>query len=229
MADITLTCGTCGNRITISEYVEAEFMTCAKCRAKVTIPPKQTGAAAAARLKLAPSMQPEPEVPAASATPPARTQLDEVRQNMPFMRRRQKRPRRALSLGRVVAAYAVFAALAGGLLYLRLSPPSGMRELLILGGLWALAIMHVSVIIGAFAEDAFHGILTVIIPGYTIFYLFVYSDRFFQRALAAALLVAFGLDAVSVIRHYSHDTYVSVSAWMQDAGPLKKIDVPPMH
>ncbi len=229
MADITLTCGTCGKQITVSEYVDAEFMTCLKCHTKVPIPRKQPEPTAAPRLKLAPGMPGAPEPPPAPpATEP--TLYEQVRQNTPFMKRRRKRGGRSVGWGSMVGAFAAFFALAGGLLYLRFAhgalPPAWLN-LLIDVALLGLVGLHVGVILSAFADDAFQGILTVLIPGYTIYYVFVHSDRYLLRAVVAALLLAFGLDAARVIQHYAHDFYVSVSSWMQNAGEAKRISVQP--
>ena len=231
MADITLTCGTCGNRITISEYVEVEFMTCMKCKTKVPVPKKQPEQVVATQLKLAPGMRGAPE-PAAATPHVGPTLIEEVRENTPFMKRMRKRPRRARSIAVLIGAYAVFAALVSGLLYLRFwAPlPPGKHELVINGALWTLAVMHLSVIVAAFTDDIFHGLMCVLIPGYTIYYLFAHVERYFQRAIVAALLLAFGVDAFRLVAGFVHDSYGSMSAWMDRGGDApNKIIVPPSH
>lgn len=229
MADITITCGTCGNRITISEYVDAEFMTCMKCRTKVPVPRKKAEQAPAAQLKLAAGMRGAPE-PDAAAPHKGLTLVEEVQQNTPFMKRMRKRPRRAYSRIATIGACAVFALLAGGLLYLRFwAPlPPGKHALMINAALWALALMHLSVIVAAFSEDIFHGIMTVLVPGYTIYYLFAHIDRYFQRAIVAALLLAFGVDAFRVVAGFVHDSYAGISTWLDEGGgTINKINAPP--
>ena len=228
MADITITCGTCGNRITISEYVDAEFMTCMKCRTKVPIPRKPPEQAPAAQLKLAAGMRGAME-PATDEPHKGPTLIEEVQQNTPFMKRMRKQKRRTWTWGATLAACGVCVALTAGLIYLRFwAPlPPGKHDLVVNGALWLLALMHLSVIVAAFTEDIFHGIMCALIPGYTIYYLFFHVDRYFQRAIVAALLLAFGIDAFRVVATFVHDTYAGISTWLDEGGgSLKNVDVP---
>ena len=65
MADITIVCPGCGNRITVSEFVSAEFLSCAMCQAKVPVPARVVVSAASAGLKMATPPEPPAEpVPA---------------------------------------------------------------------------------------------------------------------------------------------------------------------
>ncbi len=229
MADITITCGNCGNRITVSEYVEADTLTCMKCRQAVPIPKRTPEPTSSPQLKLA---QPTPaphDTPSTAAPGKAGLSLaEEVRQNTPAMKR-LRRTRRRAGFGPAVAAYVVFVVLAAAFLYLRFSPGAvtpAQRELLITGAIAALGFLHVSVIAYAFADEAFHGVMCAIIPGYSLYYLFTNADQFLIRAVVAALLVAFGLDTAQAIRRFSMDVYVDISSWIQDTDSLKKNRVP---
>lgn len=220
MADITLTCGQCGNLITVSEYIEADTLVCAKCQQTVPVPQRIPEASPAARLRLAtPPPPPVPESPSESApghrAPP-----------------QKRRRRRSQGIHPAMWGYVTFILLAAALVYLRFYPdsmPEARREMLITAAIAALGFLHVSVIAYAFADDAFHGVLCAIIPGYSIYYLYTQADQFLLRAVVGALLLAFGLDTVEFVRRFSYNVYVDVSSWIQDNDSLKKDRYPQLR
>lgn len=227
MADITITCGACGNRITVSEYVDAEELVCVKCRQKVPIPRRLPDEPVASQLKLASAGGATPAAPPPAAAPVV-SLSEEVRRNTPAMKRLRRR-RTAGGWSQALWAGIVFTLLSGGLLYLRFYPgamPGGQRELLITAAITALGILHVSVIAYAFADEAFHGIMCTIIPGYSAYYLFVHADQFLLRAVVAALLLTFGLDTMQALKSGWNRFYVAVSSWIQDTDTYKKDRVP---
>lgn len=228
MADITITCGNCGNRITVSEYVDAEFLTCRNCKQKVTVPAQEPAAVAPqARLKL--SQQPATAQAAASGEASGVSLADEIRKNTPAMKRLRRRRRGHVGLRPAIMASVIFVILAAALAYLRFYPgamPEVQRDLLIKGAIAALGFLHVSVIAYAFTDEAFHGVMCTIIPGYSLYYLFIHADQFLLRAVVGALLIAFGADTALFIRTVSHDVYVDVSAWIHDTDTFKKDRVP---
>jgi len=61
MADIIITCPTCGNTIPVSEFVDADRLFCMKCKTKIQVPERITEPCAVAqRLKLTIEKPPEP-------------------------------------------------------------------------------------------------------------------------------------------------------------------------
>lgn len=213
MADITITCRHCGNRITVSEYVEAETLTCAKCREAVAVPRRVTEATPETKLKLAAPPPPTEEYLAQTA--PARYTKPS----------RRHRHRGGSGLRPSTWGYIMFVVLAVALAYLRFIPdamPSTQRELLIKAAMAALVFLHVSVIAYAFADDALRGVLCAVIPGYSIYYLFAEADQYLLRAVVAALLLVFGVDTTQFVRRVSYNFYVDASSWIRDNDTLKK-------
>lgn len=218
MADITITCAHCGNQITVSEYVEADTLVCAKCRNSVPVPPRTTETPLAARLKLAsPPPDAGPSVPAEDAP----------------RRRKKSRPmkfrRRSAGIQPATWGFVVFILFGAAMAYLRFYPgamPSAQRELLITAAMGALGFLHLSLIAYAFADDAFQGVLCAVIPGYSLYYLYTQSDQFLLRAVAGALLLVFGLDTAQFVRRVSYNVYIDVSAWIQDNDSLRKDRIP---
>jgi hypothetical protein len=94
--------------------------------------------------------------------------------------------------------------------------------LFVQGGVWALLLLHISVICLAFGDDAFNGILCFVIPGYTIYYLFTQADQILLRGLVAALIIVFGMDFAHWAIAIWNEFYVSASTWISTTETIKK-------
>ena len=88
-------------------------------------------------------------------------------------------------------------------------------------GIWTLFGLHVVVVLYAFDDDPFHGVLSAILPGYSLYYLFVQADQFYLRSLVAALLLVFGWDASQAAQRVWRMAYHDISSWIQDTDTLK--------
>ena len=116
--------------------------------------------------------------------------------------------------------WVIFAILAGSGIYLRFLMPltagvlAGMR----FWGSMTLLACHVRIIISAFSDDTFQGMLCLLIPGYSLYYLFFMSDEYLLRAITAALVVTFGLDAWQYLHVLSTDGFDGVTCWIQAGG-----------
>lgn len=187
MADITLKCDRCGKTVAVSEFANYDTLFCRHCGSHLGRPlPPSSGSERTYTLK--PPMAQHPEgspLPVSGETPPT------VRR--PSMKRRR------LRFSHVTASWLLFAVLGGGLAWVRygggpapqwlrdgLRPPMG--PLIIFG-------FHLLIILRAFKESFFSGILCLLIPFYSFYYLFLVTDAFYLRALCAAWLVGAGHDA----------------------------------
>jgi hypothetical protein len=100
--------------------------------------------------------------------------------------------------------------------------PAQHLPTVILAGIWCLFGMHVVVVLYAFDDDAFQGVLCTILPGYSFYYLFTQADQFYVRSLVAALLLVFGMDSALAARRTWDKAYHNISSWIQDTDTLKK-------
>lgn len=223
MADIIITCSQCGNSITVSEFVTAESLTCAKCKSKVLIPPRRlTPSEGVPKLRIAPQ-EPVPE-PSAKPAHTGSAVPDDVQQYLPKVLGRIRQ--RKMSRFQVTTLpWLLFILLAAGLGVLRYWPqilaPDTLKTT-IQAGVWALLFLHVSVSCYAFTDEAFYGVLCLIIPGYSIYYLFAQSDKLVLRAVAGSLLIAFGWDAVLASQQLWAEVYATVSIWIATTDTIKK-------
>ena len=223
MADIVLTCDKCGNRFSISEYVTAETITCAKCRNPVTIPVRTPELPVVQRLKFA-KTEPEPDPQEA---PLENVEAAKYRQSMPDVRRTtRRRVRRRGSSAHLLWPWVIFIVLASVFCYLRFVPGAMDVDMLVKAAITAIFVLHFTVVTVAFADDAFSGVLCALIPGYSLFYLFFMADQYYLRSIVAALLVAFGWDTSITIGNFLHESYVNITYWIENTDTIKKNKVP---
>lgn len=233
MADIVVTCGQCGNNIPISEHVTAEVITCMKCKAQVPIPAREPALPAAmSKLKLSVAKPPEPpaETP---AQPPAKFDKKKARaegkknvqQYLPQAGKKRIRARKVSTFEVKVLPWILFLVMLLVLGWMRYIPGALAPDILplfIKGGIWALLLLHFSVICLAFADDAFCGILCIIIPGYSIYYMFIQADQMLLRGLVAALMIVFGWDFALWAGGVWTDFYNAASTWIATTDTIKK-------
>lgn len=230
MADITITCASCGNAVTISEFVSTEFLVCFKCKGKIPVPARQQVSDTVEKLRLGGTKPQAPRTTDSEVEPPtgelhAGDRRYSVTQNFfPDARKRVKR-RKANMFALRVMPWLTFVLLGAVFAWLRYSPgvlPKHQLDLLIQGGVWALVFLHLSIVAYAFSDEAFQGVLCLIIPGYSLYYLFVQSDQFMLRAVVAALLVGFGWDTAVATVDLWRDFYATANAFMADPDSIKK-------
>jgi len=233
MSDIIVTCAQCGNNITVSEFVTAKVITCMKCKWQVPIPERQPDpAAAASKVKLTIA---KPQATTPAAEPPITAIFDRkkvksanknnVQQYLPKGMKIRKRARKISTFELKVLPWLLFVILLLVLGWLRYDPAAlspDIHQNLIQGGVWALLLMHVSVICLAFGDDTFCGILCFIIPGYSVYYLFTQANQILLRSLVGALLIVFGWDFTLAAGALWNDVYATVSNWIATTDTIKK-------
>jgi hypothetical protein len=99
------------------------------------------------------------------------------------------------------------------------------RGPLILVGVWGMLALHVAIILYAFSDDGFDGVLCTIIPGYSFYYLFFRTNQYHLQVLLAAALLVFGKDASETIHRLWDRAYSDITCWIQGNETFKK-DLP---
>jgi len=230
MSDIVVTCAKCGNNITISEFVTAETITCLKCKWQVPIPVRKPDLAATSKLKLAiakpPEPPPTPVIPTQFNRKKARAESqNDVLKYLPQGSKRKTRTRKITIFEIKVLPWLVFIVLLLVLGWIRHVPgvlAPDTHQMFIKSGVWALVLMHVAVVLLAFGDDVFSGVLCSIIPGYSVYYLFTQADQILLRGLVAALLIVFGWDFALAAKELWHEVYYYISTWLATTESVKK-------
>lgn len=85
-------------------------------------------------------------------------------------------------------------------------------------GPYALIAIHIILVIRAFGDTVYQGVLCVIIPFYSFYWLFFVSDAFYTRALVGGLLVGIGQDSVVFYQKHITDIVNKTDEWIQKGG-----------
>lgn len=186
MADIILPCPKCGHQQTVSEFVAAEAIQCAKCGTALEIPMRSNGSPLKLRDKDA--LEPQnlgPSSRAQAAPPPpshdAPTMADVYKSHGKVKKTRS------------VWAWMVFVILTAVFIGFQ----SAVREdaALLSNYNWFRGILagliYLLVVMTAFEDSVWQGLLSLVIPPYCIFYALVRLDSYMLRNLFLAVIVAF--------------------------------------
>jgi hypothetical protein len=232
MADITITCQGCGNVITVSEYVSAEFLVCMKCKTKIDIPSREVTAPVTQKLKVTVEKPPAPPPPAPildkkNKNKSGKAAIDAPRDVRQFLPKARKRIRnRQVSHFHVkVLPWLLFFGLSiifGVMRYVPNIVDADTLKTVISGGVIVLTFLYITVICHAFTDDSFFGILCLLIPGYALYYLYIQSDQMVFRGVMAAFMVAFGWDTAVAAANLWSGMYASISHWIATTDSVRK-------
>lgn len=220
MADIRVQCTKCNNAIAVSEFVDFTALKCRKCggamvrEGEVPVVPVPAPAAVAPGEPV-----PEPAAPVAAAVPAgtARRKL-KVReqeaeaaaeapksggdggrwQELQRMKHAQKaKDAKKVRIPPQVWWWLIFVLLGGVMGFLRYGGvlgKSALDSVAMVAPFIGLAL-HLYLLTLAFKDSVFHGILALLVPGYSLYYLFLISDKFILRSAIGGLVVGIGQDA----------------------------------
>jgi hypothetical protein len=224
MADVDITCRSCGRSLSVSEVVEVTSMKCPSCGQQAMtrsiplgggdLPSPENRPKQKLRLKevsYEPTIkEPEPD-PASekkkkkkSGKAIAQPSRDIVTtpsgtvdlQELQERNRAERERRKAPFMGHGLAAWGVFFVLGGICTLLRYGPGWNWGVLQVcLPYAWIVILFfHIVAIILAAEDNLIHGVLAFIVPGYSFYYIFQLYESYMLRAVTAALLIAFGQD-----------------------------------
>lgn len=231
MADVNVHCDKCGSTVTVSEFVDFESMYCRRCGEKLT---RGTDDSAKSRLRIR-SQQPEaaPAKPAArrgrrkpapqpqepeDQAPPADPRAD--RQYLPGGQHASATYKRKMRMTHMAASWILFVVLAAAMYLLRYTDTvaSPWIDQVFAFGPYLLIALHIIILLQAFADSVFQGILCLLIPLYSLYYLFMVSDNFYLRAVVAGLLVGIGQDSMYFFQEVITHVTNTVTAWIASGG-----------
>jgi len=192
MSDVPARCSRCGNEIRVSEFIALESLKCPNCKSQLILD-KSTVERGANRLAVRKEKPPEPAA-APESNPTTSNGVSSLR--------RKRRPESKIrQIGKIgvsdyVISWFIFLTLTPVLCLLRYVDFLAESDVLdlIYGGQIAFAIFYLVILVEAFSDDIFDGILCLFLAPYTFYYLFVKSTSFVLRAILLALFAAFGYD-----------------------------------
>ena len=194
MADVIVECSHCGKKTAVSEYVDHGMAVCPACGAKLDVPRREViGPTAPARQE--PSGQkPATPSPLERSTVTAFRAVSDRRKK--FGRRRQII---SWSPGPItLISIFILGTLILSLLRFVFLPPGDMAAFAKIGVL-CLMVGHFTVVVDAFCENMMFGLLSLVLPGYSLFYLYTQCDSYVLRLAVGIMIIPFGMDAVKVL------------------------------
>lgn len=211
MADIEVKCTVCEKTIRISEFADVDTITCRSCGGKLKKPEKLTfKPKATIRATRAEDEQ------AADDTPPTEWRFHKTVSES--KKKTQENVRKGVS--HHVLSWMLFVLLAAGMGYARYG--GALQEahfkLLQEKGIYLFLGLYLMVVLLAYKDSIFQGILCTLIPGYALFYLFFISDDFYMRAIVAGAMVGVGQDSGLIIKEWSIEVYNLVSKFIATQG-----------
>ena len=216
MADVQLKCDNCGKTVTASEFVDYSTVVCKLCGGRISRPNATVDPDAAMKYRLKSPMSQhsvaaagggaEP-LPAQETVPPPATI-----EALPLHRRFHFRHE-----------------VAGWVLFVILGIVMGLIRY---GGVWSspfvtqvlgygpyfLLLVHIIIVLRAFKETIFYGVLCLLVPMYSFYYLFLITDAFYLRAIVAGLLVGIGQDSALFYQDVMAKVIHKVQAYIASGG-----------
>jgi len=234
VADIEITCPNCATVTTISEFVDDAKLQCRSCGAHLEKPgalaqaakcegtpvspppPTQSGLRLAKRQReyTAPPTDEGDNALKAIVEAPA-TQG----QTVPLeLRPEIKDDTRRINHAAIAAA--LFVVLGGAMGYLRYGNilPEDILALTVEYSWIAFVAFHAMIVLKAMTDNIMQGILCLLVPGYSLFYIFTISDDFYLRAALAGLLVGIGQDTSIKLTAYASTITQIVNGFIAEGG-----------
>jgi hypothetical protein len=210
MADLQATCPKCSKTSTFSEFVSDEALMCRGCGAELPRPQRS-------------DPKPKPRVktivPGASEAPNEDTRPPTDAAPLWPGRHRPRQQGRA-KVRHHIYAWLVFFVLGGAATYLRYGgglPPAYLGQLQRYAAVGLIAC-HLIVMIKAFEDSVYQGILCLLVPFYTLYYVFAVTDAVYLRAVMGAVLIAVGQDGFMSIQERAFAFSEKIRAWIASGG-----------
>jgi len=212
MPDIEIKCPKCSQVTTVSEFVDPDSLICHSCGEKLQKPETVSAKSKPVlrRLRI-----PEPTITGEEET-------DQAPKEWRFYThtRKEKKPERRFRLTHHTASWAIFVVLAGIMGFMRYGGgiSADHIELIKQFGPVVVIAIHILIILKAFKDSVFQGILCLLIPLYSLYYLFLVSDDFYLRAIIGGVLIGIGQDSFGVLNDNIIAGFRAMDAWIQSGG-----------
>ena len=221
MADIQVKCQNCGAEITVSEFADISMVNCRTCGGKVRLQANQPEPQPAGKVAGEPPqpdrkmrLRPTAETSAASEQP---SSLGLPPGPLP---KPAKRKHRRFAVRHDMIAWAIFVVVGGVMAWLRyggaLAP--SLRGLLTEYAPFAVLALHIAIILKAFKDSLFQGVLCLLVPFYSLYYLLMISEDFTLRAITFGLLVGLAQDSAIYYIKAGGSAFSHVNGWILSGG-----------
>lgn len=208
MADIDIKCPDCQAITQLSEFAEVRSIQCKSCKRTIEI---QRGRPVDTTRKGLQLSRPRPSTTPEEGTVPQEGYLATMKPP------KQKRRTSAWRPSQHVTAWAFFLVLGTAMWFLRYEDVLSKPQLVLLKQFAPLVVLgfHILILLKAFQDSIFQGILCLFIPGYSFVYLFFITDDFYARATFGGLLVGMAEDSFYYYQDKVIAGYQAITAWLE--------------
>jgi hypothetical protein len=227
MADITLTCGACGASLTISEYAKPDNLTCLKCGKTIVMP----GTVKESSERLLPEHVRQAKADA-QAQKEARgdqedVHLTDISKSIHVRRHRSVRTELIVPTLKAMVLFIILTATLGYIRFFegyQLFLPAEELSTVQVGGFFAVLFFHVVIVVEAMTYNFTTGLLCLVVPGYSLYYLFTTSDSFWLRAIMLSVVIVFGYDFYVNAHEFAVSFVNFVNNWLETGGTPEPLD-----
>ncbi len=204
MADINVKCSKCDAISAISEFIDEDYATCKSCGAKLDLTKNKDELKPINKLRLK-----KKEMPVEGGK--------ESEMASYFKPPKPIKQKKDFTIGQHIIAWGLFLGLGTLMFFIRYKEfwlNNTQREIMATYAPLVVVAFHVLIVLKAFNDNILHGILALLVPGYSFIYLLFISDDFYARATFAGLMVGLGKDAWVSIHEYVMNIYNTITAWL---------------
>ncbi|MCK5850585.1 MAG: hypothetical protein KAH23_06680 [Kiritimatiellae bacterium] len=214
MADIQLTCNSCGNVVTVSEFADPSSITCKQCGESLQKPIAPPSAEAmGSRPKLKSQKETKKRI-----SPEHSEEDEQGGQWLILQDSRKNLPQETGShLKHAIGSWVVFVVLgaaSGAAKYLGVLDSYGLIEY----GPYLILAFNLAIMLKAFKDNMFQGVLCLLVPGYSFYYRLMLCDDFYMRAVITGLTVGIAEDSVVFYSEHAANIFGTVTDWIQTGG-----------
>jgi len=212
MTDVQMTCSKCGKVVRVSQYVKADSLTCPACGTPIqkimdgTIP--RPG-----HKKLRLREKPAEFNTTETTKDDSEWSYHEMMEKVPHSDEKRRH------MKHVWLSILLFLFL-GGIAYLLRYHEACAPIVPYISkfGPYTLILFWIASVSIAFKDDMLQGILCLLIPFYWAYYLFLILDKFYVRAVVAAVLIAVTQDSITFYSDWAAKKYKVANTWIMDGG-----------
>ncbi len=217
MADVEVQCEQCGAPVILSEYAAIHTISCRSCGSALKAVPTSPTDSVRERLRL--KKRETGDEPGEGGGDSKGEEESSWRFDRYIEKSRSNIKTETKQAGVIGSwlCFVVIAALMASIRFLNIMPDDYL-DMLQTYGPYAALLMHVVIMLMAFKDTVFQGILCLLVPGYSLFYIFLVSDNFWARALMGGLLVGIGLDSALFFKEVAGTVYRTVSDYIASGG-----------
>ncbi len=215
MADIKIVCKDCNKEFRVSEFIENDKCVCPACGAENTKPAGAGTVEKKKPLKLKPKEDTGNTVTPESYEAARKASNWSVREQINDDLSKDKK--RSFHCAGSWVVFILLGAATGFLRYGDFLPNDRLAQMQEYGP-YAILLFQVVIILRAFKDSVFQGILCLLIPFYSVYYIFLVSDDFYLRAILGGMLVGTGQDTAVFLNEEFQDIIKTVDSFIQTGG-----------